>query len=67
MTEENIDDALKSVFAKSTEMPKNSVEVRGFDFDKSNNINDMISRNFYQIGFQATQLGKAIDLVNQMV
>ena len=61
------EEAKKAVFVASAPLEGERVEVRGYDFDKEHDISDMLSNYYHRMGFQATQLGQAIDTVNQMV
>mgnify|MGYP001608029633 CR=1 FL=1 len=54
----------KNVFRKSEEV--NGIAIRGYDFNKGVNYKEII-KSFSSIGFQATQLSRAIDITNCMI
>lgn len=51
---------------KSVEMPEDSQEIRGYDFEKGRDL-DGLMESMLQTGFQATNLGLAVKEVNRMV
>lgn len=59
-------EAAAAVLKRSEPIPETAVAVEGPDFDKSLSLQDLLS-NYQTIGFQATSLGKAIEIVNRMV
>lgn len=58
--------AAAAILKRSEPLPETAVSVQGPDFDKSQSLQDLLS-NYERIGFQATSLGKAIEIVNRMV
>ena len=58
--------AAAAVLKRSEVLPETAVSVQGPDFDKSLSVQDLLS-SYERIGFQATSLGKAIEIVNHMV
>ena len=58
--------AKSAVFVESVQLPADMPLVEGYDFNKGNDLAAVLE-NYYQIGFQATELGKAINLVREMV
>lgn len=58
--------AKNAVFVESSALPIDLPKVQGYDFNKGNDLAQVLE-NYSRIGFQATQMGKAIDLVRQMV
>lgn len=59
-------DAAAAVFQHSEPVPADTVVVEGPNFDQSIDLQDLLS-NYNRIGFQASSLGRAIDIVNKMV
>lgn len=51
---------------KSEKVPENAIEIRGHDFSKSQDV-DEVMKAMLSSGFQASQLGKAINEINRMV
>lgn len=62
--------AVDAVLVQSQPMPEGSVKVKGIDFDhyagKSITVDELV-RNMSNMGFQASSLGKAIEIVDKMV
>jgi deoxyhypusine synthase len=58
--------AAAAVLKRSEPLPETAVSVQGPDFDKSLSVQDLLS-SYERIGFQATSLGKAIEIVDRMV
>ena len=56
-----------AVLVKSTPMPEDALLVKGYDFNTGCDIGEMLSDFYPRMGFQATSLGEAIQLVKQMV
>jgi len=52
------------ILKPSEAVPESSISVRGPQFDKQYNLQDFF---YQQIGFQATSLSRAIEIVNHMV
>ena len=50
----------------SESMPSDTPIIRGHDFDRSTDANDVL-QSMLTMGFQGTCLGQAIDEVNRMV
>ena len=61
-----------AVLGESASMPPGSVECRGYDFNQQNNNNndndvlDSLMQSFVTTGFQATQLGLAVERVREL-
>ncbi|RUS29995.1 DHS-like NAD/FAD-binding domain-containing protein [Jimgerdemannia flammicorona] len=58
--------ATEAVLVQSMEMPAGSIKVHGPDFNRDLSLHELLS-SFNTMGFQASALGKAIDIVNKMV
>ena len=58
--------ATASVLLRSAPVPENSVTVKGPDFNQQLNLHELLE-NYSRIGFQASSVGKAIELINKMV
>jgi len=58
--------AANAVLLKSEEMPKGSVHVSGYDFNKGINFHELL-QSYTTSGFQATNFGKAVIEINKMV
>lgn len=58
--------ASAAVLQPSEAIPDTAVSVQGPDFDKSLNLQDLLY-SYERIGFQATSLGRAINIINKMV
>lgn len=59
-------EASAAVLKPSEAVPESSISVQGPQFDKSYNLQDFLA-SYQRIGFQATSLSKAIEIVDQMV
>lgn len=59
-------DASAAVLQPSEPVPDNSVSVLGPNFDNSFSLQQFLA-SYERVGFQATSLGRAIDIVNRMV
>ncbi|RUS18282.1 hypothetical protein BC937DRAFT_88959 [Endogone sp. FLAS-F59071] len=57
--------ATEAVLVQSVEMPADSIKVQGPDFNKDLSLHELLF-SFSTMGFQASALGKAIDIVNKM-
>ncbi|RUP48808.1 DHS-like NAD/FAD-binding domain-containing protein [Jimgerdemannia flammicorona] len=57
--------ATEAVLVQSMEMPAGSIKVHGPDFNRNLSLHELLS-SFNTMGFQASALGKAIDIVNKM-
>lgn len=55
-----------AVYVKSVEVDPSLVEVKGYDFNKGLDYNEMF-KTYISTGFQATSLGLAIEEVNRMI
>lgn len=55
-----------AVLVVSEELPKDTPTVKGFDFNKGCNLDDLL-KSYIDMGFQATNLGLAIDEINRML
>ncbi|ORZ20349.1 deoxyhypusine synthase [Absidia repens] len=62
----NVNGAQAAVFVESVEMPKDSLLIKGPDFNQSLSLTDLLS-SYKAMGFQASNLGKAIEIVEQMI
>jgi len=58
--------ARSAVSRVSEEIPKNTPIVKGCDFNNGRDI-DFILNSFKHSGFQASALGEAIDIINEMI
>jgi len=56
---------VESVLMKSSVIPETQ-EVRGYDFNQGINYEDII-KSYLTTGFQATNLGKSIEIINKML
>lgn len=59
-------DAAAAVLKRSESIPSDSISVQGPNFDGHLSLQDLLD-SYERIGFQATSLGKAIEIVNRMV
>lgn len=65
--QKKIQESFKSaVYVKSVEVDPSLVEVKGYDFNKGLDYNEMF-KTYISTGFQATSLGLAIEEVNRMI
>lgn len=58
--------ASAAVLQPSEPVPSDAVSVKGPNFEKSHTLQDFLG-TYSRIGFQAQSLGKAIEIVNNMV
>lgn len=58
--------AKDAVLQESEPMPKNTPEVRGYDFNQGVNYEALLA-TYKHSGFQATNFGKAVDEINRMI
>lgn len=58
--------ASAAVLVQSEPLPDDAVSVQGPDFDQPLDLAQFL-RSYERIGFQATSLGRAIEIVNKMV
>lgn len=58
--------ATDAVLVKSEEMPEGTPTVQGYDFNKGYDLEEVM-KAYKFMGFQGTNLGKAIDEVNRMI
>ena len=58
--------AQEAVLVSSSEMPSNSVPVRGYDFNQGVDYAALLA-SYATRGYQATSLGLAIEEINRMV
>ena len=63
MSHEN---ALDAVLKKSVEMPKDAIQVKGYDFNQGVNYEELL-KSFLTTGYQATHLGQAIEITKEMI
>lgn len=62
--------AATAVLKPSIPMPSTSTKIRGVDFNNHTHkpiTVQQLTSHFTQTGFQATNLGKAIEIINNMV
>ncbi|KAK3826241.1 MAG: deoxyhypusine synthase [Linnemannia elongata] len=59
------DSTQAAVFVTSTEMPKDSIVIKGPDFNQTVTLDSLLS-TFITSGFQASAIGKAIEIINEM-
>ncbi|KAI9294827.1 deoxyhypusine synthase [Neoconidiobolus thromboides FSU 785] len=60
--------ATEAVLKESIEMPKDSVEVKGYDFSKEIAIDySKLLDSYLTTGYQASNFGQAINIVNKMI
>ena len=59
--------AAAAVLGASESLPEGSALVRGYDFEGENVDYDALFASYATTGFQATNFGKAIDIVKHMV
>lgn len=59
-------EAAAAVLKRSEPLPETAISVQGPDFDKSLSLQELLS-SYERIGFQATSLGEAVEIVNRMV
>lgn len=55
-----------AVLLQSVEMPEDAVLVKGPDFNKQLSLTDLLG-SYKTMGFQASSLGEAIEIVEKMV
>lgn len=60
------DVATSAVMVQSSEMPKDSVKVKGYDFNEGVDYHKLL-QSFKTCGFQATNLGLAIEEIQKMI
>lgn len=66
-TKENIMDSVREVVFKQSENLEDScTKIEGYDFNQGVNYHQLLS-SMLSTGFQASNLGEAIQVVNQMV
>ncbi|XP_076455085.1 deoxyhypusine synthase-like isoform X1 [Babylonia areolata] len=58
--------AVEAVMVRSQGMPVGSQTVRGYDFNNGIDYHELF-RSFTRTGFQATNVGKAIEEINKMI
>lgn len=61
---EEVEKKILELMSKSKEL--NSATVKGYDFNEGVNYENLM-KSFATTGFQASHLGKAIDIVNEMI
>jgi len=59
-------DAAAAILLSSAPVPDTAVAVEGPDFDRPHTLHSFL-QSYERIGFQATSLGRAINVVNKMV
>jgi deoxyhypusine synthase len=63
--ENEIEKEAKKNLLRSSEEPKGTA-IKGYDFNKGIDYEDLI-KNYKSTGFQATNLARAIEIINQMI
>ena len=63
---ETPDLATQAVLVESVEMPEGTPTCKGYDFNAGVNM-DGIMEAYKYMGFQGTNLGKAVERINEMV
>ncbi|KAL0223661.1 hypothetical protein P9112_003051 [Eukaryota sp. TZLM1-RC] len=58
--------AASAVLVQSDQLPEDSIPVKGYDWDQPFDINKLFE-SYLTSGFQATQLGKAINVINNLI
>lgn len=58
--------AAAAVLLKSDPVPDDAISVKGPDFDSPLDLQELLA-SYKRIGFQASSLANAIDIVNKMV
>jgi len=58
--------ALEAVLLNSISMPQDAIKIQGYDFNDGLNYENLI-QSYFTTGYQATNLGKAIEEINKMV
>lgn len=61
------DIAVSAVLTQSEQLPKGTPVVRGYDFEDGKVDYDALFESFKTSGFQATNFGYAVDIINDMV
>lgn len=56
----------EAVLVQSVEMPKDSVKVKGYDFNNGINYHELLT-SYRTSGFQATNFGMGVEEVNRMI
>ncbi len=62
--QKNYKKARESIFKKSIDFKKATI-IKGYDFEQPFNLDKFID-SFYTTGFQATNVGRAIELIKKM-
>jgi len=58
--------AAAAILQPSDPLPSNAISVQGPDFEKPLSLDGFL-KSYERIGFQASSLGRAIQIVNKMV
>ena len=58
--------AAEAVLVQSQQMPQDSVEVKGYDFNNGINHHALL-QSYLTSGFQATNFGLAVEQINSMI
>lgn len=61
----NYEEQQKGAYVKKITTLDNNPEIKGYDFEKGFDFSEF-AKSFLNTGFQATELGKAIEIVKQM-
>ena len=58
--------AVDAVFVESVKLPEDTPICKGYDFDNGINYEELF-KSYITMGFQATNIGRAIEQINMMV
>jgi len=58
--------ATDAVLVRSTQVPADAVQVKGYDFNEGVDYHKLLS-SFHSTGFQATNMALAVNEINRMV
>lgn len=61
-----LESAAAAVLVKSDPLPEDAISIEGPDFNKNFDLQSLL-KSYSRIGFQASGLATAIDIVNNMV
>ncbi|KAI3651746.1 hypothetical protein MP228_003049 [Amoeboaphelidium protococcarum] len=63
---ENAQNAIDAVFKSSVPVSEDAVKVEGPNLETGISLDDIVSQYYHKIGYQATQLGQAIKVIQEM-
>lgn len=66
MIPETPQSALEAVFVPSEQVPADAEIVKGYDFNQGIDYS-LLMESYRRIGYQATSMGQAIEILNRMV